>query len=138
MVNKTKEQRRKTMQSIKSQSQLENRVSKALWHKGFRFRKNSKDLYGKPDISIKKYKLVIFVDSCFWHYCPLHGHRPKSNIKYWDNKLKKNKERDYKVNKYYSTRGWHVKRIWEHEIKHDFEKTIEETVEFILKAKKQK
>lgn len=60
--NLTKEQRRKNMWAIRSQSQLENLVSKALWHEGLRFRKNAKDLYGKPAISIKKYKVVLFID----------------------------------------------------------------------------
>lgn len=60
----TKEQRIKNMKAIKSQSTLENKVSKALWKKGYRFRKNTK-LFGKPDISIQKYKVVIFIDSCF-------------------------------------------------------------------------
>jgi DNA mismatch endonuclease (patch repair protein) len=73
-----KEQHRKNMQAIKSQSQLENLVSKELWKKGLRFRKNAKDLFGKPDISIKKYKIVIFIDSCFWHCCNLHGNMPKT------------------------------------------------------------
>lgn len=75
----TKEQRSQVMKSIKGQSLLENEVSKALWHKGVRFRKNVRSLFGNPDISIKKYKIVIFIDSCFWHACPIHGNTPKSN-----------------------------------------------------------
>ncbi|MGD6966404.1 hypothetical protein ACQCVP_08250 [Rossellomorea vietnamensis] len=54
------------MKAIRSQSKLENRVSRELWQKGIRFRKNVKSLPGKPDIAIKKYKVVIFIDSCFW------------------------------------------------------------------------
>lgn len=133
--NLTKEQRRKNMQAIRSQSQLENIVSKALWHKGFRFRKNTKDLYGKPDISIKKYKVVIFIDSCFWHGCPLHGNRPKSHQEYWDKKLARNKERDLEVTQFYEDKGWNILRIWEHEVKDNFELTIEKIADFILSAK---
>ncbi|WP_412728501.1 hypothetical protein [Geobacillus stearothermophilus] len=71
------------MKAIKSRSQLEDTVSKALWREGYRFRKNDKTLLGKPDISIKKYKVAIFIDSCFWHGCPLHGNMPESNREYW-------------------------------------------------------
>ncbi|WP_356948169.1 hypothetical protein [Fictibacillus fluitans] len=71
------------MRSIKSVSKLEEIVSKELWRRGFRFRRNVKDLFGKPDFAIKKYKVVIFIDSCFWHNCPVHGHLPKTNVEYW-------------------------------------------------------
>ncbi|WNS73685.1 very short patch repair endonuclease [Bacillus sp. DTU_2020_1000418_1_SI_GHA_SEK_038] len=133
----TKEQRSKNMQAIKSQSNLENNVSKALWKKGFRFRKNTK-MFGKPDISIKKYKVVIFIDSCFWHCCPVHGNMPKSNQDYWKNKLGRNKSRDKEVTSFYIENGWKVLRIWEHEFKQDFEKTIEMIADFIRSAKNSK
>lgn len=133
--NLTEEQRRKNMRAIRSQSQLENLVSKALWHNGIRFRKNAKDLYGKPDISIKKYKIVIFIDSCFWHSCPIHGSRPLSNQTYWDKKLKRNKERDKEVNLYYGNNSWKILRIWEHELKDDFDGTIKKIVSFISLAR---
>ncbi|WP_339181049.1 very short patch repair endonuclease [Oceanobacillus sp. FSL W7-1293] len=132
----TKEQRRKNMKAIKSVSKLESIVSKELWQKGFRFRKNSKDLFGSPDISIKKYKVVIFIDSCFWHQCPLHGNIPKSNTEFWEKKLRRNKERDKEVNEHYEKREWHVKRVWEHEIKNDLEKVIRDLVTFINYAQK--
>jgi DNA mismatch endonuclease, patch repair protein len=133
--NLTPDQRRKNMQAIKSNSKLENLVTRELWKKGFRFRKNVKTLYGKPDIAIKKYKIVIFIDSCFWHSCPIHGNKPKSNLEYWDKKLTRNMERDLRVNAFYSKHNWHVKRIWEHEIKKDFNKTIIEIASFIDQIK---
>lgn len=68
--NFTKEQRRKASYPLSDQSKK--LVSKALWHEGIKCRKNAKDLYGRPDISINKYKVVIFIDSCFWHSCPIH------------------------------------------------------------------
>lgn len=131
----SKEQRRKNMQAIRSQSQLENLVTKELWKRGVRFRKNVKSLFGKPDIAIQKYKIAIFIDSCFWHACPIHGNRPKSNQEYWDAKLARNKKRDSDVNQYYVERGWSVKRIWEHEIKEDLEKAIDDIIRFITNAK---
>lgn len=130
----TKEQRRKNMQAIRSQSKLENKGSRMLWKKGFRFRKNDRTLVGKPDISIKKYKVVIFIDSCFWHSCDIHGNQPKSNQEYWEGKLKRNKERDQEVTAYYIENGWFIKRVWEHEVKEDVEKTVCTLSEFIKKA----
>jgi DNA mismatch endonuclease, patch repair protein len=128
--NLTKEQRVKNMKAIKSQSKLENKVSKKLWNMGFRFRKNT-NLFGKPDISIKKYKIVIFIDSCFWHCCPIHGNMPKSNEDYWQNKLDRNKKRDIEVNAYYQKNEWNIIRIWEHEFKDDFELAVSKIALFI-------
>jgi len=132
----SQEQRRRNMQSIRSQSKLENRVSRELWKRGVRFRKNDKSLMGKPDISIKKYKIAIFIDSCFWHACELHGNRPKSNQEYWDKKLARNKNRDIEVNEYYKKRNWHLVRIWEHEIKENLDEVVNRLVGSIEKAKK--
>ncbi|KMJ57111.1 DNA mismatch repair protein Vsr [Bacillus sp. LL01] len=134
--NMSKEKRSKTMRAIRSQSKLENRLTKALWRKGYRFRKNVKDLYGTPDIAIKKYKVVIFIDSCFWHVCPLHGNMPKSNQEFWNKKLSRNMERDMEVTNYYQKYGWNVKRVWEHEIKEDIIKVVTDISLFIEKAKK--
>ncbi|MDE1549488.1 very short patch repair endonuclease [Jeotgalibaca caeni] len=133
--NLTKEQRRKNMQAIRSQSQLENLVSKALWHEGLRFRKNTKDLYGKPDISIKKYKIVIFIDSCFWHGCPIHENKPLTNQGYWNKKIKRNRDRDRKVTQYYVDNNWNILRIWEHDLKDNFENVIKSVNDFIIKSK---
>lgn len=132
----TPEQRRKNMQAIRSVSKLESIVSRELWHKGYRFRRNTKDLFGKPDISIKKYKIVIFIDSCFWHQCPIHGNMPKTNMEYWKPKLERNIERDKEVDEYYRDKEWNIKRIWEHEIKSDFENVIQDLGGFIESIKK--
>lgn len=134
--NMTPEQRRKNMVAIKSVSKLESIVASELWRQGYRFRRNTKDMYGKPDISIKKYKIVIFIDSCFWHQCPLHGNMPKSNVEFWEKKLARNIERDEEVSDYYKSKGWNIKRIWEHEVKQDLEKVIKELSDFIDSAKK--
>jgi DNA mismatch endonuclease (patch repair protein) len=131
----TKEQRSKVMQSIRAQSKLENQVSTALWKKGLRFRKNVRSLYGTPDISIKKYKLVIFIDSCFWHSCPLHGKMPKSNQEFWQKKLQRNVEHDKEVTSYYLDKGWNIMRIWEHDIRGEFNQTIDDILSFVEKIK---
>ena len=130
-TDKVSEKRSRNMKAIKSQSNLENKVSKALWARGFRFRKNNRKLFGTPDISIKKYRIVIFIDSCFWHACNIHGNKPKTNIEFWEKKLNRNVERDIEVNNYYLSKGWHVLRVWEHDLKGDFNQTIENISTFI-------
>lgn len=131
-----KEARSKNMSAIRStHTQLEDNVSKALWRSGYRFRKNERKLKGKPDISIKKYKIAIFVDSCFWHFCGEHGHIPKSNTDFWIAKLEKNKKRDLETSLYYQTQGWNLLRIWEHELKEDFPGTVQKIADCIENAK---
>ena len=125
------------MKAIKSvHTQLEDSVTKELWKRGVRFRKNVNGLVGKPDIAIKKYKVVVFLDSCFWHGCPVHGNKPKTNEDYWNNKLERNKARDAEVTKYYQQKGWNVLRIWEHDIKKNFDQTIDRIVNFLNEAMK--
>lgn len=131
----SKEQRRKTMSAIRAQSKLENMFTKRLWKQGLRFRKNVRKLRGTPDVVIQKYKIVIFIDSCFWHGCPLHFKRPKSNQEFWDKKIARNRERDKEIDAYYIEKGWNLKRIWEHEIKENLEASINETISFINIAK---
>lgn len=92
---------------------------RAVLHKiGYRFRKDLliRTTKGtcRPDIVFKKVKLAIFIDGCFWHLCPEHGHIPKSNINYWEPKLRKNKERDEADTRLLTDNGWAVLRLWEH------------------------
>ncbi|WP_081656450.1 hypothetical protein [Brevibacillus thermoruber] len=64
----TIDQRRKNMQSIRSkETKIEKKVARALWNHGVRYRKNVQNLLRKTDFAIKKYKVAIFIDSCFWH-----------------------------------------------------------------------
>jgi len=94
-------------------------LRKALHADGFRFRVNVRQLPGKPDIVLKKYNTAIFVNGCFWH-----GHEgcryytvPKSNVEFWTEKVKKNKERDRSVNGLLESQGWYVITVWECELK---------------------
>lgn len=133
----TREQRSKNMRAIRSTgSSLESKVTRELWNNGFRFRKNVRKLVGNPDIAIQKYKIVIFIDSCFWHFCPIHGNMPGSNVEYWRKKLQRNVNRDNEINQYYSKLGWMVLRVWEHEIKDDFEGTMRKITNFIIQSKR--
>ena len=98
MDNLTREQRKKNMQNIRSKNtKPELLLRKALWTKGIRYRLHAKDIIGKPDIYIKKYKIAIFVDSDFWHGRLYKEGKaiPKSNQDYWIPKLERNILRDY-------------------------------------------
>ena len=75
-------------------------------------------------MAIKKYKIALFVDSCFWHFCPLHRKLPKNNAEYWLAKLTKNFERDKVITEHYEKLNWLVIRIWEHDLKEDFLSTM--------------
>lgn len=121
-----KEQRRKNMQAIKSkESKLELAVRKELWQRGVRYRKNVRNLMGVPDIAIKKHKLVVFLDSCFWHGCPEHGVIPRRNKEFWESKIKRNIDRDKEVTNYYLLRNWNVLRFWEHEIRSNLKGVVD-------------
>ena len=112
----TPEQRHKCMASIKSENtKPEMIVRKFLFSHGFRYRLHDRNLPGKPDIVLKKYKALIFVDGCFWH-CHENcssSKIPQSRQEYWINKLKKNKKRDFEINKILIQQGLRVFRIWE-------------------------
>ena len=131
----SKETRSRMMSNIRAVSHLEDRISRQLWKMGLRFRRNVRDLEGKPDIAIKKYKIAIFVDSCFWHSCPEHRVMPKTNVEFWRKKLEANKVRDNEVNLYYESRGWNVLRIWEHEFREDFESAVMKIHDFIIECR---
>ena len=73
-------------------------------------------LPGRPDFVLPKIKLAIFIDGCFWHKCPKHFKKPKSNIAFWKKKIQDNIERDKLVNKKLRKLGWKVIRLWEHEL----------------------
>ena len=122
----SKAQRSDIMKKIKStDTKLEVLFRKALLKAGWRHKKNSLKLVGKPDIAFPKLKTAIFIDSCFWHGCRYHSRIPASNKKYWVNKIARNKARDKEVNKHYKQQGWIVIRIWEHSIKKNLEGIIE-------------
>ena len=70
----------------------------------------------KPDFVFQKLTVALFVDGCFWHGCPQHGTKPKTNAKFWRDKIAGNKARDRRVNYALRQRGWMVVRLWEHEL----------------------
>jgi DNA mismatch endonuclease (patch repair protein) len=113
----SKKKRSEIMSRIKSKdSKIEILFRKELWKQGFRYSKNSKKYFGKPDIVLLKYKTVIFVDSCFWHGCKKHCRIPSVRKKYWTKKITRNKARDKEVSKFYKKQNWKIFRVWEHDI----------------------
>ena len=100
---------------------IEGLLSRALWHRGLRFRKNSAKVYGHPDISVSKYKVAIFCDGDFWHGYDWEKRKDsiRTNREYWIPKIERNIEKDIEVNHVLQSLGWTVIRVWEHEIRND-------------------
>jgi len=120
----TKEQRSKNRKAIKNKdSKIEILLRKALWKRGYRYRTNNRKIFGKPDISISKYKIAIFCDSEFWHGndWEIKKFEIKSNRDFWWNKIKKNISRDKEVNQKLKEDGWKVIRFWGEEIKNNLD-----------------
>ena len=127
----TPEQRRKNMSRIRGKNTSpEMKLRKMLWESGLRGYRVHYKLPGKPDIVFTRKKVVVFVDGCFWHKCPVCFRPPETNAEFWDEKLQKNVERDLKVTKELEDLGWTVLRFWEHEVK----KTPEDVLARILLA----
>jgi len=136
----TPEQRSKTMRAVKSkETKIEKLLREELWRKGYRYRKNNPKVFGKPDITFKKYKIAIFVDSEFWHGKDLEKNEIsiKSNKDFWISKLKRNKNRDIDVNNFLSATGWKVLRFWGKDILQNLEDCITK-IEFEINEAKRK
>lgn len=135
----TTSQRSKNMRAIKSTgTKDETRLAKALWHLGYRYRKNNKTIFGKPDLTFKKYKIAIFVDSEFFHGKDwvTEKDRIKSNQGFWHKKIERNIERDNEVNQFLQQNGWTVIRFWSKDIKNNLNFCIEKIGnEFLSKQK---
>lgn len=128
MDDLTPEQRRKNMQAIKyKDTSIELVLRKALWHKGIRYRKNYKELPGKPDIAITKYRIAVFCDSHFWHGYDWknRNQRIKSNREYWIPKIERNIQRDREVTAALEDSGWLVLRFWEFQIRKELDTCVD-------------
>jgi len=117
--NHSKEVRSMNMSHIRStNSKPEEIVRKHLFSKGLRYRKNVSNMPGKPDIVLRKYKTVIFVNGCFWHQHDCGRFvMPSSNTEYWSNKISRNVERDKTNIELLKAQGWKVLVIWECQLK---------------------
>ena len=115
MDNKTAAERSRNMSRIRGRdTKPEITVRRLLFADGFRYRLNVKDLPGKPDLVLKKYHAVIFINGCFWH-----GHAncryaktPETNAEFWTTKIETNKARDTEVRRRLLADGWRVLTVW--------------------------
>lgn len=135
MDHLTRKQRHKNMKNIKSKdTSIEMILRKALWNKGYRYRKNDNSLPGKPDIVLPKYKIAVFCDSEFFHGKDWEILKPQlekgKNGNFWIDKISKNRKRDDEVNKRLQFLGWTVIRFWGK----DITKKTEECVRVIEEA----
>ena len=129
MDDLTKEQRHKNMSNIRSKNtKPEEKVRKNLLARGFRYRKNVRDLPGCPDIVLPKYRTVIFVNGCFWHKHDCGRFVwPSSNQEYWVPKITRNVERDQINYAELKKLGWKVLVVWECSLKKkDFDETMKQ------------
>lgn len=129
-----RETRSRIMSSVKQRdSGIERMLRLALWGRGLRYRKNVR-IYGTPDIVFPASRILVFVDSCFWHGCRFHCRRPKSNVDFWESKIARNRRRDLKVTRFYRRRGWVVLRFWEHRLQNDLDACVERVVKAVAEG----
>ncbi len=133
---KTTEQTSYNMRKIRGKdTKIEVVLRKALWRKGYRYRKNYKAIPGCPDIALTKYKIAIFCDGEFFHGKDWEVLRPKlekgKNPDYWIAKIQRNMDRDIEKDKELTHQGWTVLHFWGKDIikkTDECMKAIEETI----------
>jgi len=134
----TPEQRQKNMQAIKNKdTKIEKLLAKALWAKGYRYRKNNKTVFGKPDFTFRKYKITIFCDSEYFHGkdWETQKNRIKTNTDFLGKKIENNIKRDKIVNETLRKKDWKVIRFWGQKIKKNIDLCINE-IEIAIKERK--
>ena len=130
----TTKKRSKIMSKIRGKNtKPELLFRKALWSKNVRYRIDSNKLPGKPDVSIQKYNLAIFIDGEFWHGYHWDENKEiiKSNREFWIPKIERNMQRDKQVNQELFEKGYTVFRFWSKEILNDLDKCINDVMMFI-------
>lgn len=120
MDNVSNSTRSEMMRSIKVKNTKPEMIVRRLLHSaGYRYRANYPKIVGKPDLSFIKRKMVVFVHGCFWHRhpgCP-RSSMPSTNVAFWKEKFRKNRERDEAVLRALQEEGWTILTIWECEVK---------------------
>ncbi len=130
MDNLTPEERHLNMKNIKSiNTQPEKMVFKELRKRKIYFTKHVKKIIGKPDIVFRNGKVIVFIDSDFWHMHPENFSMPKTNVDYWTQKISRNKERDREVTSSLEHDGWKVLRYWQSDIKKNLSAVVDDIVE---------
>lgn len=127
----TPEQRSRCMSNIKGKNTKPELVlRKILWGMGIRYRLHY-NVTGKPDLAFPGGKLVVFIDGCFWHKCPIHYQAPKTRAKFWEKKISGNVARDAIVTEKLESEGWRVLRFWEHELKNNLDNVVSRIVSLL-------
>jgi len=122
------------MSKIKSKdTTIEVMVFRELRKRKIYFQKNYSKIIGKPDIALPSKKIAIFIDGDFWHGHNLNLLKRKLPKTYWRDKIVNNFKRDKEINKELKKIGWRILRIWEHEVRKDFEYTMERIINFLKK-----
>ena len=114
----TKAKRSDVMSKIRGRGNNDTELvlMKLLRQHGITGWRRNQNVFGKPDFLFRRNLLALFVDGCFWHGCPKCYRRPRSNKKFWDEKVARNKARDRRVNRELRKLDWRVVRIWEHDL----------------------
>lgn len=130
----TTPQRSKIMSKIRGKNtKPEMTFRKALYAAGYRYRVDYKKLIGKPDIALKKYKTVIFIDGEYWHGENWEERKPKikTNRDFWVAKIERNMQRDREVNQELERLGYTVFRFWEREVKKELDRCLQEVLQHL-------
>lgn len=136
-MQKTKEQISYNMQRVKSKdTKIEVLLRKELWSRGLRYQKNSKKVFGKPDIVFIGKKVAVFCDSEFWHGYDWENKQKefKSHQEFWIPKIERNIQRDKEVTEKLEQEGWTVLRFWGKDIKKNLE-ACADTIEKAVRGK---
>ena len=94
-------------------------LRRCLYANGLRYRVGFRCEGARPDVVFPQARVAVFVDGCFWHGCPIHAVRPKTNAEFWSSKLAGNAARDRRQAESLTAAGWIVLRYWEHEVDQD-------------------
>ena len=124
----------KRMSKVKLKSnKVEMKLAKALWHRGYRYRLNYKQLPGSPDIALTKYNIAIFVDGEFWHGkdFEIKKSKLKNNKDYWIMKIEENLHRDAKNDKLLNEMGWISIHFWSKDIERNLSYCLNVIEDFI-------
>jgi DNA mismatch endonuclease (patch repair protein) len=100
-------------------------IRRNLWKRGLRYRVGIRTPGGRPDLVFPRQRVAVFIDGCFWHGCPEHYVRPRTQEAFWCEKLRANFERDRRQTRALLDHGWSVLRFWEHEAEYDCVKVCE-------------
>lgn len=121
----------KRMSHVKTKkNSAEVMLAKSLWHKGYRYRLNYKELPGSPDIALTKYRIAIFIDGEFWHGKDFEQRKTKlkNNKDYWIEKIQENIDRDLKNDKLLKQMEWYPIHFWSNDVIKYCNQCVEEVI----------